>query len=607
MSAEGPVRKPSGSVESARGAESTRSSDPPDVDSLMSRLDGDETSDRQSDPESTARPSAAELLGGARARRTKRTIRVPDDAVPAGTPPPNAPRGLDAPPSARRSNPPPPPPAAAAIAEDLLQRPSFIPADEAVRITPSRIISVGEGPPPVFPEPRASQPQLNTLPSSDVARDAASQLAADAASPGPIPAYAPTSDVRLAASTPSDPPVPLNKIKPLTVPNLDAQVREALALLEREDFEVPVDITEAEEDSKPPQSNNEESLGDEELEVVEGPAPSKKVVTAPTPPPRRASSSVPNQPVVASTLPSGGVETAQPISQPKIVVAAAATISSPPPAPAMGPAPAPATPATSAPQVDSGGEVKKKKRQWFEDLFNDDYARTLPKLDDRYLEREVRFIEDALGCDKGATILDLGCGPGEQAVALAGRGYEVIGIDLSLAMLARAADEAAEKNQRINFLQGDMRDLTFDDAFDGIYCWGTTFGYFDDVKNAEVIQKIHKALRRGGRFLLDVVNRDYIAARMPSMVWFEGDGCVCMDEAQLNGITSRLIVKRTMMMEDGRQREIEYSIRLYSLHELGKVLHDNGFRVAEASGDSSTPGKYFGSESPRLLILAEKR
>ncbi len=600
------MRKPSGSVESAHGAESARSADPPDVDSLMSRLDGEETSDRTSDPDSTGRPSAAELLGG-RARRTKRTIRVPDDAVPAGTPPPSG-RGLDAPPSARRSNPPPPVPAV--VAEDLLQRPSFIPAEEAVRITPSRIISVGEGPPPVFP-PRSSQqqtpqPQLNTLPSSDVAREAPSPILADAASPGPMPAHAPTSDVRLAVSPPSEPPVALHKIKPLTVPNLDAQVREALALLEREDFEVPVDITEAEEDAKPPPpSNNEESLGDEELEVVEGPSPSKKVVTAPTPPPRRAASSVPNQPVVASTLPSGGVA-GEPTSQPKIVVAAAATVSSPPAAAAMTAAPTPATPSTSAP-VEVPGEVKKKKRQWFEDLFNDDYARTLPKLDDRYLEREVRFIEDALGCDKGAAILDLGCGPGEQAVALAARGYEVIGIDLSLAMLARAADEAAEKNQRINFLQGDMRDLTFDDAFDGIYCWGTTFGYFDDVKNAEVIQKIHKALRRGGRFLLDVVNRDYIAARMPSMVWFEGDGCVCMDEAQLNGITSRLNVKRTMMMEDGRQREIEYSIRLYSLHELGKVLHDNGFRVAEASGDSSTPGKYFGSESPRLLILAEKR
>jgi len=580
MSAEGPVRKPS--------------SEPPDVDSLMSRLDGDESGDRTSEPGDERRPSAAELLGG-RGRRTKRTIRVPDDAVPAGTPPAAA---------ARRSTPPPehaPQPIAPALAQDLLQRPSLF--DNSGRITPQRMISVGDPtsqpppwskPPPApstQPEPAASQPE----PSQP------SQPTPEAAAP-PGPGYGPHSDVRIAASPAKE------HVQQPTIPNLDAQVREALALLDREDFETSIDISVAEED-KAPASSDEENLGDEEVEVVATPAPAKKVVTAPNPPPRRASNPAAGS-APAATLPSAAAT--EPISQPSIVVAAAATAQTPAatqaPITAAPSTPTPAAAAAPTSPSDVTSEVaKKKKRQWFEELFNDDYARTLPKLDVRYLEREVGFIEDALGCDKGATILDLGCGPGEQAVTLASRGYEVIGIDLSLAMLARASDEASEKNQRINFLQGDMRDLTFDEAFDGIYCWGTTFGYFDDQKNAEVIQKIHRALRRGGRFLLDVVNRDYITPRTPSMVWFEGDGCVCMDEAQLNAITSRLVVKRTMMMEDGRQREIEYSIRLYALHELGKLLHDNGFRVAEASGDTSTPGKYFGAESPRILILAEKR
>jgi SAM-dependent methyltransferase len=568
MSAEGPVRKPS--------------SEPPDVDSLMSRLDGEgsESGDRISDPDVERRPSAAELLGG-RGRRTKRTIRVPDDAVPAATPSAAAQRRSTPPPAAAQ-------PIAPAMAKDLLQKPSLF--DATGRITPQRIISVGD---PISQPPPWSQPPPPTPSRPPVASAPVSSEPVPAVPP--MPAYGPNSDVRIATS-PKEGPQP-------TIPNLDAQVREALALLDREDFETSIDISVGEEDKGPP--SNEEDLADEEVEVVATPAPSKKVVTAPNPPPRRASNPAG---AATATLPSAAAT--DPISQPSIVVAAAATVQTP----AATQAPitaAPSTPAAAAPTTspsDVTSEVnKKKKRQWFEELFNDDYARTLPTMDARYLDREVGFIEDALGCDKGATILDLGCGPGEQAVALATRGYEVIGIDLSLAMLARASDEASEKNQRINFLQGDMRDLTFDEAFDGIYCWGTTFGYFDDQKNAEVIQKIHRALRRGGRFLLDVVNRDYITPRTPSMVWFEGDGCVCMDEAQLNAITSRLVVKRTMMMEDGRQREIEYSIRLYALHELGKLLHDNGFRVVEASGDTSTPGNYFGAESPRILILAEKR
>jgi hypothetical protein len=80
-----------------------------------------------------------------------------------------------------------------------------------------------------------------------------------------------------------------------------------------------------------------------------------------------------------------------------------------------------------------------------------------------------------------------------------------------------------------------------------------------------------------------------------------------MDEMQVDFITSRMKVKRTLMMDDGRTKEIEYSIRIYSLHELGKMLHDNGFRVAEVSGGTGTPGVFFGCEAPRTLILAEKR
>lgn len=104
-----------------------------------------------------------------------------------------------------------------------------------------------------------------------------------------------------------------------------------------------------------------------------------------------------------------------------------------------------------------------------------------------------------------------------------------------------------------------------------------------------------------------MVNRDYVAHDVPSLVWFEGDGCICMDEVHLDFITSRLRVKRTMMMDDGRSKEIEYSVRVYSLHELGKLLNDAGFRVAEVSGRIQTPGVFFGGEAPSIIILAEKR
>jgi SAM-dependent methyltransferase len=256
--------------------------------------------------------------------------------------------------------------------------------------------------------------------------------------------------------------------------------------------------------------------------------------------------------------------------------------------------------------VDTPGS-RRKGRLWWEDFFNDDYLRTVEKVTDPQITREVAFIEDSLGVERGGAILDLACGTGRHAVELATRGYEVVGFDLSLAMLARAGDEAQDRDVKLNFVQGDMREMSFDEQFDGIFCWNTSFGYFEEEKNTQVVARVHKALKTGGMFLLDVINRDFLVKQSPSLCWFEGDGCVCMDDMSVDFITSRMRVKRTMMFDDGRTREVEYSIRTYGLHELGKILHDGGFKVCEVSGRLATPGVYFGNESPRTIIVAEKR
>jgi SAM-dependent methyltransferase len=276
----------------------------------------------------------------------------------------------------------------------------------------------------------------------------------------------------------------------------------------------------------------------------------------------------------------------------------------PPPAPAAAPASKPAPPA--AKPASPAAKPETRKRPWWEEIFSEDFIRTMDQPKPSYVAREVNFIEESLGVEKGAVVLDLACGTGSHAVELASRGYSVVGFDLSLAMLARASDEAQERGQKLNFLQGDMREMAFEEMFDGIYCWSTSFGYFDEEKNIDVLARAHRALRHGGMLLIDIINRDFVAPRQPSLVWFEGDGCVCMDEMHVDFFTSRLKVKRTVMFEDGRTREVDYSIRIYNLHEIGKMMHDCGFRVVQVTGHPAHPGVFFGSESPRIIVLAER-
>ena len=279
----------------------------------------------------------------------------------------------------------------------------------------------------------------------------------------------------------------------------------------------------------------------------------------------------------------------------------------PPPAPA----PAHAKPPLVVPAVAGELPLRTRKRrrakQWFEEIFNDDYLRTLPFLTPRQTEREAAFIAESLGVEPGAALLDLACGYGRHAMELAAKNYKVTGLDLSLPLLIRAADTARRASLNINFIHGDMREMTFENEFDGAYSMFTSFGYFDDDTNRKVAANLARAIKPGGKLLIDVVNRDYLCRDLPTRVWWQGEGCVILEEVDFNYFSSRLQVQRSIIFEDGRQVEQEISIRAYSLHEIGKVLHHSGFRVTEVSGGLSLRGKFFGAQSRQLIVLAEKK
>jgi SAM-dependent methyltransferase len=249
----------------------------------------------------------------------------------------------------------------------------------------------------------------------------------------------------------------------------------------------------------------------------------------------------------------------------------------------------------------------KRSKPWFEEVFDEDYMRTLPFISATQTAKEARFVENSLEVPPGAELLDIGCGYGRHAVELCQRGFKVTGLDLSLPLLIRAADESQRRAVSVNFVHADMREMAFERQFDGAYCMLTSFGYFDEDTNLRVAEGIARSLKPGGRFLLDVVNRDYIVGDLPTRIWWEGAGCVVLEEVDFNYHTSRITTRRSVVFDDGRQLEQEISIRAYGLHELGRLLRQAGFRVLDISGGFATRSQFFGSASRNLLILAEKR
>jgi SAM-dependent methyltransferase len=245
--------------------------------------------------------------------------------------------------------------------------------------------------------------------------------------------------------------------------------------------------------------------------------------------------------------------------------------------------------------------------EWPVAFFDDDYLRIYrPMFTAEGTSTEVDFIEGALAPPAGGSVLDLGCGYGRHANALAQRGFAVTGLDFNAHYLDIAAQEASTAGVSVTWRTGDMRALGFDREFDGVYSFFTSFGYYDDEENELVIDGIARALKPGGRFLIDMVNRDGILTHPDHRTWSQReDGALFMEEVSLDLAASRVVSRQQLIDPRGGPRVIkEYSLRVYTCAELAALLRRHGLRVLEVWGGAGRES--YSAESRRLVLLSER-
>ena len=216
------------------------------------------------------------------------------------------------------------------------------------------------------------------------------------------------------------------------------------------------------------------------------------------------------------------------------------------------------------------------------------------------------------GATPGAA-LDVACGQGQFAVALAQTGVVVSGLDQSAAMLAYARQRAAEAGVPLDLHQGDMRTLPFREQFDLVTCWYDSLNYLltpEDLGAA--FRGAAASLRPGGLYVFDMNTR-----RALTVEWQAQACCLQQDapdrlEIHTNsmdyetGVASlRIICFR--QEDDGRWiRDDEiHRQRGYPLTEIEALLRDAGLEVLACWGnldDYSPPT----ADSNRVWFVARR-
>ena len=264
----------------------------------------------------------------------------------------------------------------------------------------------------------------------------------------------------------------------------------------------------------------------------------------------------------------------------------------------------------------------KQKKEWWKTAFNKDYMTTESYFVSKArIKREISFLlklTGKIGLVKNAKILDLACGYGAHAIALAKHGFNVTGIDTSGYFLKIARKEAEKEKQKAQFSQKDMRDLSFKERFDLIISMYTSFGYFEkESDDILVLRQISRALKPKGFLLIDLNNiaRVFFKFHQRSAV-VEKNGTVSVFQNEMLKNGNRLIIKKEInpltmhwiitysWKERGKQKNLRLRVRLFSLPEFRRLLGESGLRIKKVWGYHD--GSPYQFNSRRLIILARK-
>ena len=220
--------------------------------------------------------------------------------------------------------------------------------------------------------------------------------------------------------------------------------------------------------------------------------------------------------------------------------------------------------------------------EWWTTFFEGNWLDVQRNMPAERARKEVAFLERSLDLTPGRRVLDVPCGNGRLALPLAGRGYRVTGVDITKTVLQEAQSSSKEANLELELRESDMRDLPWTETFDAAFCFWGSFGYFDDDGNRQFLEAVHRALKTGSRFALDVPNlTEHLLPISQHRSWSKKGETLVLENIAYRHTESRAETEWTLI-RNGVSETKTTSLRVYGFRELTVLLSEVGFEVREA-------------------------
>lgn len=237
----------------------------------------------------------------------------------------------------------------------------------------------------------------------------------------------------------------------------------------------------------------------------------------------------------------------------------------------------------------------------------DFYDRLAAYYDDIFpaAKATLQFLCDNLPQPPGP-LLDIACGSGNYTLAMADKGYQVTGTDLSKTMID-AAQKKALGREDMQFLQGDMRLLNgVEGNYKGAYCLGNSFVHLLTEKDMrQTLSAIHDRLAIAGQLVLQTVNYDRIlkfhVTQLPPIT---NEAAKLTFSRYYDFRQDGLIDFRTVLEVPDGQYTNTVTLKPLLVGKLRNLLSDAGFRLDGVYG--AFDGRMHEAEAPATVVVAEK-
>jgi SAM-dependent methyltransferase len=241
---------------------------------------------------------------------------------------------------------------------------------------------------------------------------------------------------------------------------------------------------------------------------------------------------------------------------------------------------------------------------WYVDFFDDlpvAFWRAVVSAD--MTDREVRWLQAVFDPHAGP-LLDLACGDGRHARALAAAGYRVTGADISEHQLALA--RCAPAGEAVEWLRQDMAALDLGDRrFAGAYCMGNSFAYLPRPAMERFLVMLAGALEPRARLAIDSGSMaEVVFPRFQPAAAGEVGGIGFEAERSYDPLTVAMTSRyRFSRGSEAAERTARHLV--FTLAELARLLVRCGFELEGTAGGFE--GEPFALGSERLLAVARRR